>query len=229
MKKTLLLLMAILMIISFAACSKNPSTSPTETQNPSDGQSNTESPNNNTQTDNPNENQEHISWGVTGRFSARNDEGTESCFINLPVAAGATTGYGMMVVNADKTAILYAGQNDKSPSIANISELFPAYFERLEYDLKAYYGFLSENYEFTLTANTSEKIGEYEMHRFAGNIEFDNDGKHCKYPFIAYAAPLKSNGAYAYWVVYDVSDNQSNGQLIAEHALNMAKTFREVQ
>ena len=65
------------------------------------------------------------------------------------------------------------------------------------------------------------------MHRFTGNIEFDNDGKHCKYSFIAYAAQLNSNGAYAYWVVYDVSDNQSNGQLVAEHALNMAKTFRE--
>ena len=188
--------------------------------------------NNNSQITEDNYNQEsdkefYEEWGVTGRFSARNDQGTESCYINLPIASGATTGYGMMVVNADKTAILYSGQNKHNSEINSISELFPAYFESVEYDLKAYYGLLAENYKFTLKSNKAVTIDNYDMHTFEGDFEFDYDGQHLKYQFVAYATTLKSNGAYAYWVVYDTSDNQSNGKLIKEHALNMAKTFRE--
>lgn len=65
------------------------------------------------------------------------------------------------------------------------------------------------------------------MHFFEGTFSFDDDGKHKEYQYAVGVTRLKSNGAYAYWVVYDISDEQSNGKLIKEHAMNMAKTFSE--
>lgn len=169
------------------------------------------------------------SWGVPGRFSARNSNGTETCYINLPYAAGVSTGYGWIVINHDRVAILYGGQNDKAPSISSVSELFPAYFEHIEFDLRAFYGVMSDDYEFKLDGGKAVTIGDYDMHKFDGSFSFVDDGEKCNYPFTAYATKLKSNGAYAYWFVYDISDDQSNGKLVDEHALNIAKTFREEQ
>ena len=65
------------------------------------------------------------------------------------------------------------------------------------------------------------------MHSFNGTFSFDEDDDHYEYQYVVYVTQLKSNGAYAYWVVYDVSEDQSKGNLIKEHAYNMAQTFRE--
>ena len=174
-----------------------------------------------------NEDEEEKEWGITDRFTARNDQGQESCYINLPQATGHSEGYARFTTHANRTALFYAGQNPKCPEISSISEMFPAYFETIEYALKAYYGFMSENYEFSLNSNKAVTVGDYDMHTFEGEFEFDNDDEHCKYQFVAYATTLKSNGAYAYWVVYDTSEDQSNGELIKEYAYKMARTFRE--
>ena len=228
MKKVFALLLAIVMLLTMAACGK---TTPAPSEGDNSGKTpeqtqpvkETEAP-----TEEPTEAFDPSTWGVTGRFAARNAQKTKSCYINLPEAAGATCGYGFFILNdVDYTAILYAGQTDKCPEISNVSELLPAYNDRLAFDLEANYGMLSSNYEFTLTGDKAVTIGEYEMHMFEGVIAFDYDGEHREYPFVAYATTLKSNGAYAYWLVYDISDNQSNGDLIAEYAYNMARTFRE--
>lgn len=227
MKKVFALLLAIAMLLTMAACGKAPETPveggdsgkvPEQTQPVKE----TETP-----TEEPTEAFEPSTWGVTDRFTAKNAQGQKSCYINLPAAAGNSAGYGRFVIHADDTAVMYSGQNDKCPEISGISELLPTYFERVEYAFSAHYGMLSSNYEFTLTGDKAVTVGEYEMHMFEGVIAFDYDGEHREYPFVAYATTLKSNGAYAYWLVYDISDNQSNGNLIAEYAYNMARTFRE--
>ena len=77
----------------------------------------------------------------------------------------------------------------------------------------------------------STVIADHDMYTFTGVVSFDynwqNEITRREYQFISYATTMKTNGGYAYWVVYDCSDEQSNGELIKEHALNMAKTFRE--
>lgn len=180
--------------------------------------------NDNQQTDDDSEFYEN--WGVSERCSAQNGT-SESYFINFPKYTGYSEVYGLVAEQLDDTVVVVSGQNDKCPAINSLSELFPAYFEHLQFTLEGIYGILSDNYNFSLKSNNSESIGGYQMHKFVGNIEFYDDGEHQNYQFVAYATTLKSNGAYAYWVVYDTSDDQSNGELIKEHALNMAKTFRE--
>jgi len=230
MKKILSILLVIAVLFSLAACQKAPdnnsdSTTPgnSQTQKPTgDNQETTNT------TEKPDDEINAENWGVSERCSAQSST-SESFYINFPKFTGYSEGYGLVAEQLDDTMVVVSGQNDKCPTINSLSELFPAYFDHLQFTLEGIYGILSDNYKFSLKSNSSEKIGDYQMHKFVGEIEFDNDGEHVKYAFVAYAATLKSNGANAYWVVYDTSKDQSKGELIAEHALNMAKTFREEQ
>ena len=230
MKKILAVLLVLVVLFSFAACQKNPDSninnstpSNSQTQNPTDNNKETTNT-----TDAPNNEVNATNWGVSERCSAQSST-SESFYINFPKFTGYSEGCGLVAEQLDDTMVIVSGQNDKCPEIGSLSELFPAYFDHLQFTLEGIYGILSDNYKFSLKTNTSETVGDYNMHKFVGEIEFDNDGEHVKYAFVAYAAALKSNGANAYWVVYDTSKDQSKSQLIAEHALNMAKTFREEQ
>ena len=97
--------------------------------------------------------------------------------------------------------------------------------------MEKYYGLRSSNFALSLLDTDSTTIADHEMYIFTGTIAFDYDWQgevsRREYQFVSYATTMKTNGAYAYWVVYDETEDQSNGELIAQHALNMAKTFRE--
>lgn len=166
-------------------------------------------------------------WGVTAWWSAKTDTTSKNYAINFPNFTGYTEGSSMIAEQLDGTVALISGQNYKAPEINNVTELFPAYYDHLQFTLEAFYGIMSMNYVFSVDDSETVTIGDYEMCRFEGSFEFDDYKEHKDFQFVAYATTLKSNGAYAYWVVYDNSEDQSNGKLISEHALNMAKTFRE--
>ena len=125
--------------------------------------------------------------------------------------------------------VVLGGQNDYTPEITAVSELLPAYTENVKTVLFATYGGFSENFVLTVESDKSVTVGEYKMHKFTGTMELDVLDDHYKLPFVAYATTLKSNGGYAYWLVYDKTADQSMGDVIEEHADNMAKTFREEQ
>lgn len=188
--------------------------------------------NNESQTNESNKNEEtskkeeEKEWGVPDRLPAKNDV-TELFLINFPYYRGYTEGYGVIADQLDGTLIYVSAQGSRSPKINDQSEVFPAYFGHLQATFEALYGLLSDNYQFVLKSTDTKNIGDYKMDIFECEVEFDDDGKHRKYAFVSYATTLKSNGAHAFWVVFDTSEDQSKGDLIAEHALNMAKTFRE--
>lgn len=227
MKKVFALLLAIVMLLTMAACGK---TTPAPSEGDNSGKTpeqtqpvkETEAP-----TEEPTEAFDPSTWGVTDRCSAKGETTSENYLINFPKMGGSHAGYGVVAEQLDGTMAIISGQNKNSPAIGGVSELFPAYFDQLQFTLESVHGIMTQNFEFTLHSNQAVTVGEYEMHTFEGMIVFDNDDVHCEYPFVAYATTLKSNGAYAYWLVYDISDNQSNGDLIAEYAYNMARTFRE--
>lgn len=231
MKKSIALLLFLIFILSLAGCNKTPASVDGGTTPNSDSTSTTT---NNTQdkTNTTEGNDDAITpdtWGVSDQFAADNDKPSESFYINFPNYAGTSHGYGLIADQSNDTAALVSGQNDYAPQISGISELFPAYFEQLEYTLQKRYGMRASEFKLSLTDDKATNVGDYAMHMFNGTIEFKYEDSPRKYCFVAYATTLKSNGAYAYWVVYDTSDGQKNAALIAEHALNMAKTFREEQ
>lgn len=231
MKKILLLLVSMLVLFSLVGCSKTPSTTSMETQNPSVGQSSTEPSDNNIQTDSPNNNQDPLSWGVSARWvavkSGAKEWETNPFYVNFPRYAGYTEGKGLVAEQLDGTVVIVAAEYANSPTIKELKEFMPAYSDDLIYTLESIFGIMSKNFQFNIETEEAITVGSYSMHAFNGRFSFEEDGKHNEHQFVVYATQLKSSGAYAYWVVYDVSDDQSNGKLIAEHALNMAKTFRE--
>lgn len=166
-------------------------------------------------------------WGSSASWIAGKTAESKPFYINFPKYAGYTEGYGLVAEQTDGTCVIVASEYDYSPLVEDLKDFLPAYFSDIQYTLEKIYGLISENYQFKVESNKAVTIGEYSMHAFEGTFSFDEAGKHNEYQYVVYATQLKSNGAYAYWVVYDVSENQSNGNLIKEHALNMAKTFRE--
>ena len=220
MKKFIILVFIFAMMLTLVACNK-------EDEPPKDNGSSTPTD----QEEDVNETEDPLEWGVMDQFSADNENLIESYYINFPHYTGVSEGHSMIAEQLDGTVALISGQNIDSPEISSTAELFPAYFDQLQNSLESYYGLRSSNYELSLTNTDSTTIGEYDMYIFTGTIAFDYDLQgeilHREYQFISYATTLKSNRAYAYWVVYDETEDQSKGELIKEHALNMAKTFRE--
>lgn len=222
MKRLFALLMVIAMLFCVSACGNKPSTKTDDIDN----QTTEVNKSDDITTDDSYESIDPESWGITDRFAAGKGA-SETFYINLPKCTGVVAGHG------DGTVTAVSGENESTPEINGISEVFPAYLDDLQFWLEDRYGSMRfSNFEFELTGNAPTKVGDYDMHTFTGVLEFDYvnhdvETEHRVHNFVAYSTALKSNGAYAYWLVYDESDDQSNGDLIKEHALNMAKTFRE--
>lgn len=217
MKRLFALLTVIAMLFCISACGNKPSTKTDDIDN----QTTEVNKSDDITADDSYESIDPESWGITDRFAAGKGD-SETFYINLPKCTGVVVGH------MDGTVTAVSGENESTPEINGISEVFPAYFDDLEFWLNDMYGeSRSSNFEFELTGDAPTKVGDYDMHTFTGTISFDYKDEPREYSFVAYATTLKSNGAYAYWLVYDESDDQSNGDLIKEHALNMAKTFRE--
>ncbi len=231
MKKIIALMLAVLLLFSLIGCSKetNQETNDSSSSNSQSQNNQTENTNQTEGTTGQNEEITPENWGASERWIAGKTAESKPFYINFPKYAGYTEGYGLVAEQTDGTVVIVAGEFDNSPDVDNLKDFLPAYFDDVQYTLEKIYGLLSENYEFIVKTDMAVTVGEYAMHVFDGTFSFDEDGKHIEYQYVVYATQLKSNGAYAYWVVYDVSDDQSKGQLIAEHALNMAKTFREEQ
>lgn len=231
MKKLIAMILALVMLLTMAACAgeKTPATQPTATGDstqPTTGDTTpSSSQGGSAETEDP------LEWGITDRGSAESKDSIGVYAINFPYFTGASAGYALLANQNDGTIALISGQNMDSPEISSVAELFPAYFDQLQYTLEKYYGLRSSNFALSLLDTDSTTIADHEMYIFTGTIAFDYDWQgevsRREYQFVSYATTMKTNGAYAYWVVYDETEDQSNGELIAEHALNMAKTFRE--
>lgn len=177
---------------------------------------------------NNNENKiDYETWGDSNIWIARKMGVDEQFAINFPKYSGHTNGKGLVAEQVDGTIVIVSAENDNSPAVDKLENFLPTYFSEIEYTLNSIYGILSENFEFNINYASAVTIGKYDMHTFNGTFSFDEDGDHYEYQYVVYVTQLKSNGAYAYWVVYDVSEDQSKGNLIKEHAYNMAQTFRE--
>lgn len=232
MKKIAVIVLSLALVLTMAACAgkqvpvTEPASSGGSTTQPSTGDTTPSA-----SQGGENETEDPLEWGITDQFAAETKESIKSYYINLPHYAGALHGRARGGEQLDGTVVLISGQHDEAPEISSTSELFPAYFDQLQSSLESYYGLRSSNYELSLQDTASTTIGDYEMSIFTGTIAFDydwqNEVSRREYQFVSYATTLKSNGGYAFWVVYDETEDQSNGDLIAQHALNMAKTFRE--
>ena len=70
-------------------------------------------------------------------------------------------------------------------------------------------------------------IGEYEVCKYSGKHTYTYNDTAAEHQVVLYATEIKENGAIIYWLVEDVSEDQSAGQLIRDHAEKIIQSIQE--
>ncbi len=226
MKKTILaLILSLTMIFGLCACSSGEGGAETTADAGNDTVGTTAPVSSGDETTK----QEDLkNWGKQSECIIDNDGKTEYFYINFPIREGGMVAYDTVAEQGlDSTIVMAGGQNKRWAEVNSLSEVFPACAGSLELTFKNLYSQMIKNYKVEVTSDSAEVIGDYQMHRFVGNISYDEWGETETFPFVAYATTLKSSGSYVYWLVYDNSDDKSCGELMAEQAYKMAFTLKE--
>ena len=229
MKKFLAILVVMALLLSATACGKSKGDDAGKADVQTGDSVQTEQTAAPVEQDKTEEKIDPENWGLENTYSVLHNDIDAIYRINTPHLYGTNIGRGILCEQMDGTMILISGQRDHNPTVGDISEVFPACQEQVEYTLVKAYGMLAQNFAFTFGESQAVTVGEYDMYTFEGEVTFTDDTDPMDFPFIAYATMLEANGGYAYWVVFDITDDHSAGNLIAEHAYNMALTFREKQ
>ncbi len=226
MKKTILaLILSLTMIFGLCACSSGEGGAETTTDAGNDTVGTTAPVSSGDETTK----QEDLkNWGKPSKCVISNGGKVERFYINFPIYEGGMVGYDTVSrQGANSTIVVAGGQNEEWTEVNSLSEVFPACAGSLELTFKSAYSSMLKNYKVEVTSDSAEVIGDYQMHRFVGNISYDEWGETETLPFVAYATTLKSSGSYVYWLVCDCSDDKSCGELMAEQAYKMAFTIKE--
>jgi hypothetical protein len=168
-------------------------------------------------------------WGVWESQTATNDGGeNEDVYIKFPDLAGVSYGAGKVATQLTQTTVVFGRQWEESSSVTSVDEVFLAYQDDASYSIKKYRdNWDYDNFQFEITSQEHTEINGYQMCRYEGIHSYTDDGELVEMQYVAYAAQLKGNGAYVYWVVIDESEDQSLGDLISENAEKMAWTLEE--
>lgn len=229
MKKFLVMLLVLALLLSATACGKSKENDDVKTEVQTGNSAQAEKPAATEPKKEPEQKIDPENWGLENTYSVKNNDIAVLYTINTPYYFGTDVGDGILCEQMDGTMTLVSGQKSYSPAVDSAADLFPAYKEQVEFTMVGGYGLLAEGFEFTFGEGKPVQVGDYEMYTFEGKVTFKVDTTPMDFTFIAYATTLKSNGGYAYWMVFDITKDHSAGKLIAEHAYNMALTFREEQ
>lgn len=229
MKKLLVLFLIMLLVISTVACG-NASIQETEGNTDQEPTETTAGIIDTNSTDPVVETPADLSnWGVEDQITTNDGVNIDRYIIRLPRYTGSYNMYCKISEQLDDTVVLLFGQEADTPNAENISDIFATYKGCTLESIEDLYGIQSSNFRMSIDSSEAVTVGDYEMYVHKGVITYDFDGATRTHQYVAYATKLKDSGNCAYWMVYDFSADQSKGELIAEHALNMAKTFREEQ
>jgi len=230
MKKCMVLLLAAVMLLSLVACGKEPQANPGP-GDPGDGTSNptggTTGENTGSQPSGGEEAFDITKWGKEDYISTFDGKAFGDYYIKWPRIEGDYCYHAKIGEQVDGTVVLVSGQGDDSPVVSALPEAFAALKEQTCKDLEALYGVASKNYNLVIDNSEPTTIGGNAMYVHKGTVSYDYNEDHRTHQYVAYATQLKSNGVYVYWMVYDVSEDQSKGDLIAQHAYRMALSFYE--
>lgn len=229
MKKLLVMLLALTVLLSMAACGGEAPT-PDETD-PVSGDTQPvdvgTSENTEPEETNPTVSEE---WGVRDRHALSNENGLCGFYINFPYFAGIPEATGLVAVQGDGTYIILDGHVDgTSPEVDSIEDVFPAYFDQTERVFEVNYGSRYGGGEFSIDSKELVEANGYKMCKVIGTHDFTYKREPYSRKFVAYATQLKDNGAYVYWLVQDETEDQSMFETLEDHAYKMALTLKEIK
>ena len=168
-------------------------------------------------------------WGVTTSYLTEKGGKDVVYRVNTPYYTGNNVGDGNVTEQMDGTMTLVSGQMESSPETEGLAQLLPDYQSQVEYTLSNTFGILSSNFTFVFGESEPTPVNDKEMYIFRGEVSFLDDQKPRTLPFVAYATVVEGNGAYAYWMVFDITDSNGAAELLEQHAYNMALTYRETK
>lgn len=222
MKKWFVLLLAALLLVSLTACG-----SPSKDENAPTGD-----PQNTT-------GEEGISgagedktpeddWGKEGDIVVVHNVSADPIYFRWPASRGTTAGSGLAAPQGDDTFVLADGYvADVSPENVSLENFFPAYFDQTLAAFKGYYKSKYSDGSLTVESSEVSTVNGYEVCMFTGKHSYKYSGAPQTRAYVAYVTTLKSNGGYVYWLVQDISDDQSNGALIRDHADRIIRSIWE--
>lgn len=216
------MLLALCMTMSLFACGSGV---PKETQTAQQGQTenSTQPP---LEESTPKQTQPAVEdWGIEGKkyYSASD----VTVYVSFPEYPGDGYGTGMYANQPDYTFAVFDIYNaDVSPEVNDIKELFPACGEQVKPMFEDVYNFDFDNSSFEAEYDGTETIGSYKVTKLRGvhHHTLEGEERHCQY--VVYAVELNC-GYYAYVMVQDDSQDQSQLELIESHAYNMIRSMRE--
>lgn len=223
MKKVILLLCVALLLLGMTACGGNPET-PDETA----GQVQTQGQQNPAPTQAQDTDAADEPWGVDGSISTRKNKNTISVSFKWPHYYGKSAKAGEAADQLDGTFVLVDRyKSGSSPEDVELKDFYPAYLEQTVASFADFYGNYYKNGAITVGNGELETIGEYEVCKYSGKHTYELEGKSYEHQIVVYATVVKKNESLIYWLVEDITEDQSAGQLIREHAEKIIQSIQE--
>ncbi|MCR4677332.1 MAG: hypothetical protein K5679_01120 [Lachnospiraceae bacterium] len=138
----------------------------------------------------------------------------------------------------DATVVLcdYVSENSFTDEITDLESILYLSIENEEeygspvFWMKNYWNIYTDGYvKMSIDSTELETVGQYDCCKYAGTATHagDYDKTEITTQFVAYSAFTKNGNEPFYWMVFDVSEDQSLGSTIADYARKMGYTIVE--
>ena len=171
-------------------------------------------------------------WGVYAKFRVNNNW----LYIKYPSLIPTSSNYvayqadNTIALFMDTTGCSYSGEITDLDAIIEKSIENPEEFSSPIYQMKKYWSIVLEGYvDMNIDSKTRETVGQYDCCKFVGTATHVGDFDKVEHvtQFVGYATFQKSDNTPIYWIVFDESEDQSQAELVAEHAKKMGYTIVE--
>ena len=220
MKKWLAFAFAVMLLLTMVACGNN-AAEKTPNADPEDntGESGQQT------TPNTQENPDLEQWGWSGYKSVVSD-GSMHVNFRWPVINGSDAHTGHVAIQDDGTVVLVDNfVPNFSPEVDKLADVFPAYFEQTAKVFEDFYDGAYSDGSFTIEKTEKVTVGEHEFLKHTGKHTYKYDGNDRSKQYVLYVMDINLKHAYFYFLVSDVTADQSAGDLMADHAYKMAQSI----
>lgn len=226
MKKWFALVLAVIMVCSMTACGNKGNDTQTD---PAEGSTATVGSNKNPAATGATEATLPENWGVSGTETVQGEDLSITRLVfKWPAVKGISAGTGIAGTQGDGTFVMVDTYvSGKSPENVELTNFFPSYKEQVVNAFAQFYGSLYKNVSLTAEKDEVCTINGYEVCKYTGRHVFQNKENDRDYQFVVYVTTAKTNGRYVYFLVMDITEDQSAGTKIQEHARNMILSLRE--
>ncbi|SCX11731.1 hypothetical protein SAMN02910339_01649 [Lachnospiraceae bacterium YSD2013] len=171
-------------------------------------------------------------WGSYKDFVTRDNH----MYIKYPSLIPTSTNH--VAYQTDPTVAMfdYASENSYTDEITDLESILKVSIENGEefgspiYWMKDYWNIYTDGYvTMSISSTELETIGQYDCCKYIGTATHagDYDKTEITTQFVAYSAYTKNGNEPFYWMVFDVSEDQSLGSTIADYAKKMGYTIVE--